>query len=452
MSAKRSPSPDFVENPFIKKRNLEWTLDLSSPLPTSISSNQKTEESKKEHSIADIEAGEAKVKNHLTHFTSHLSKYIISNTSSTTPTISISSFRDLYQSNSDSLQGSHFVIHQHNHPIAGTHYDLRLQINETSSASWAIMYGLPGDANSTRLNRNATETRIHCLWNHLIEAASSATGSLLIYDTGTYTILPRRSKHAVAEDPSSPLESQASSSPSSHKSQQQLLHEAFQNRKIRLRLHGAKLPDPYIVNLRVTKKEDIAARAKNTSSHNLRRKPQRRNKKMAPAKEQQETTDEEDTDEERLKGDQVEDDAHIIPPSQEPPPDKELSAVEKEIQEIEDTLVRTTNAYPGATNSIGSVHQRKWYLSLDRAACGFVERKRRSSKKRWEYSQEEDEGVDNDKRPEQLERGERLHWPFYVGGPEYETSIVTGRKSEHVLRDEGVVGFVPRKGWAPVLM
>jgi hypothetical protein len=30
--------------------------------------------------------------------------------------------------------------------------------------SWAIMYGLPGDPNSIRLNRNATETRIHCLW------------------------------------------------------------------------------------------------------------------------------------------------------------------------------------------------------------------------------------------------------------------------------------------------
>jgi hypothetical protein len=26
------------------------------------------------------------------------------------------------------------------------------------------MYGLPGDPNSQRLNRNATETRIHCLW------------------------------------------------------------------------------------------------------------------------------------------------------------------------------------------------------------------------------------------------------------------------------------------------
>jgi hypothetical protein len=26
------------------------------------------------------------------------------------------------------------------------------------------MYGLPGDPNSKRLNRNATETRIHCLW------------------------------------------------------------------------------------------------------------------------------------------------------------------------------------------------------------------------------------------------------------------------------------------------
>ena len=47
------------------------------------------------------------------------------------------------------------MIHQHDHPIAGLHYDLRLQINETSSASWAIMYALPGDPIG-RGNRNAT--------------------------------------------------------------------------------------------------------------------------------------------------------------------------------------------------------------------------------------------------------------------------------------------------------
>lgn len=73
------------------------------------------------------------------------------------------SYSSIYTFNVGSKNGAHFVIRQHDHPVAGTHYDLRLQINETSSVSWAIMYGLPGDFNSVRLNRNATETRIHCL-------------------------------------------------------------------------------------------------------------------------------------------------------------------------------------------------------------------------------------------------------------------------------------------------
>jgi hypothetical protein len=145
MGEKRPPSPGFIPNPFIKRRNLEWTLDSPSPSqpPTT----------------ADIESGSATVEEHLSHFKAHLSKHII-----IPSPLSISSYASLYTENSGSSAGAHFVIHQHDHPIAGTHYDLRLQINETSSASWAIMYGLPGDPQSTRLNRNATETRIHCLW------------------------------------------------------------------------------------------------------------------------------------------------------------------------------------------------------------------------------------------------------------------------------------------------
>lgn len=145
MVGKRPPSPGFISNPFIKRRNLEWTLDSLSPSqpPTA----------------ADIESGSATVEDHLSHFKAHLSRHIL-----TQSPLSISSYTSLYTENFGSSAGAHFVIHQHDHPIAGTHYDLRLQINETSSASWAIMYGVPGDPQSIRLNRNATETRIHCLW------------------------------------------------------------------------------------------------------------------------------------------------------------------------------------------------------------------------------------------------------------------------------------------------
>lgn len=145
MTGKQPPSPGLIPNPFIKKRNLEWTIDspsLSQPPAT-----------------ADIESGSASIDDHLSYFKHLLSKHII-----TPSPLSIASYASLYTANAGSNHGAHFVIHQHDHPIAGTHYDLRLQINESSSVSWAIMYGLPGDPNSIRLNRNATETRIHCLW------------------------------------------------------------------------------------------------------------------------------------------------------------------------------------------------------------------------------------------------------------------------------------------------
>ena len=109
-------------------------------------------------SSAAVEAGETHICNHFEYFSSH-----ISSSAKPSALLSIRSFKDLYQRNQHK-DGRHWVIHQHNHPVAGVHYDLRLQINETSSISWAIMYGLPGDCNSRRLNRNATETRVHNVW------------------------------------------------------------------------------------------------------------------------------------------------------------------------------------------------------------------------------------------------------------------------------------------------
>ena len=109
-------------------------------------------------SLAAVEAGEVQIRNHLEYFSSH-----ISSSAKPSAPLSIRAFEDLYQRNQHK-HGRHWVIHQHDHPVAGVHYDLRLQINETSSISWAIMYGLPGNINSRRLNRNATETRVHNVW------------------------------------------------------------------------------------------------------------------------------------------------------------------------------------------------------------------------------------------------------------------------------------------------
>jgi hypothetical protein len=117
------------------------------------------------HELASIEAGEVDVTNHLEIFSSKLSQHTrpVNHISQPTPRLMIDEYVDLYRRNSHPT-GRHFVIHQHDHPVAGPHYDLRLQFSETSSVSWSIMYGLPGDPNSEKLNRNATETRIHCLW------------------------------------------------------------------------------------------------------------------------------------------------------------------------------------------------------------------------------------------------------------------------------------------------
>lgn len=112
-------------------------------------------------SLAAIEAGEAKIRDHLKFFSEQFAR--ITRSSAPGPRLSNAGFVDLYKRNQHE-HGHHFVIHQHDHPVAGVHYDLRLQISKSSSISFAIMYGLPGNPNSMRLSRNATETRVHNLW------------------------------------------------------------------------------------------------------------------------------------------------------------------------------------------------------------------------------------------------------------------------------------------------
>jgi len=117
------------------------------------------------------------------------------------------------------------------------------------------------------------------------------------------------------------------------------------------------------------------------------------------------------------------------------------SAYQRELAELEDHTTRLTNAYPGATNSINSIHQRRWYLSLDRHSSGFVPKyspsNRPSGRTEW---------------VRRLEGGQLLGFePFFVRGREVERSVVTGRLAGEVLRDEGVEGYVGRRGWRAVL-
>lgn len=107
-----------------------------------------------------------------------------------------------------------------------------------------------------------------------------------------------------------------------------------------------------------------------------------------------------------------------------------------------DIEIQRNNAYPGSNNTIGSIHQRRWYLSLDREASGF-------------------EPIIRNPSEGSKERGRKRTWipkpvgqgfePFYVHGPEAERSIITARLGRDVLDDEAVDEFVPRRGWRPVL-
>ncbi|KAJ5824162.1 hypothetical protein N7447_006502 [Penicillium robsamsonii] len=419
-------------SPPLKRASIKWAKngDERDAIPLATSQLNTS------FSLAAIEAGQVEVTDHLTTISTKLKEYVRPLPKQPIPRLPIKEWIELYKRN-EHPEGRHFVIHQHDHPIAGPHYDLRLQFSETSSVSWSVMYGMPGDPNSQRLNRNATETRIHCLWNHLIESASHKTGSLIIWDTGEYEILPYQmdssgpetddSRSEVSEDSHGPPEEQISDSVK--------LREAFQNdtqRKIRLRLHGTRLPKDYTILLRMDKSTDFV-RPIREGPKRRRRHPYRRTVPQAS------TSDSE---------------------SPSPPPDQESSGdptpqrsqsefqtgptkhAHAENTHTADLEIQRNNAYPGSSNTIGSIHQRRWYLSLDRESSGFEPTIVRGN---------QSEGVKARKRTWTPKPAGKGFQPFYVHGPEAERSLITARFGGDVLDDEGVEDFVPRRGWRPVL-
>lgn len=299
--------------------------------------------------------------------------------------------------------------------------------------------GRTGRATGAGVLRNATETRVHCLWNHLVETAGSHTGSLLVWDTGSYEVLlPRRSKYA-------PADSQEEGSDGGEQdrwgqlTQQEKLAAAFSLRKIRLRLNGSKLPQGYAVNLHLTKNEDAAGRAKAVRPPGTRKG---RRRKAPPKKAPETSSDSDDSGPDRRAGGEDGEEEYNDGSTSASKDVEGMSEMERELRELEDAEVSRTNAYPGAVNTIGSMYQRKWFLSLDREECGFVKTKK-DRRVWWERQEEDEQGNDQGQG--------RLQWPFYVRGPGHERSIVTGRLGAEILRDEGVVGYVERKGWRPIL-
>jgi len=411
-SNEQDHSPRLIPNPFIKKRNLEWMLDVSPR------KKQQLELGEQEEAGISPPQAPSPTDAFADLFARTLDPYPES-----MPRIAPSVFRHLHTASAGSAAGAHFVIHQHDHPVAGPHYDLRLQINPSSSASFAIMYGLPGDPNSSRRSRAAVETRVHALASHAAEGASRAGGSLLIWDTGTYRILD-------TADPDSDRDEDE------QQQQQERLHAAFARRKIRLSLLGERLPRPYVVYLRLTKAEDAAGRARASGGGRPRRKRKGRTSKGGRAAADNDLGETTSINEANTSGGGHHGEEAI----------KEDE--EEEGEEEEEEEVRRTNAYRGATNSIGSVYQRRWYLSLDASGSGFV-RRGAGTRATWERRAGAEVGTSS--KDGDGAAPPRLGYPFYVRGPQLERSVVTGRLASDLFRDEGLEPQASRRGWRAVM-
>jgi hypothetical protein len=269
----------------------------------------------------------------------------------------------------------------------------------------------------------AIETRVHNLWNNLIESASHATGSLLIWDTGEYEMLPYREpvRERTTDDELSDSGSGSDIEATTTTTESEKLFAGFQDRHLHLRLHGTRLPNGYTISLRL-------------SSANYRkvqpRKPHRKRRRLDPAKvvrsgpPSTDSENENETSKTNTPGS-----GHVLSVANNTDTEVEAqnAALASEAED-EDAAIRSNNAYTGANNTIGSVHQRHWFLSLDKKNSGYHKVQSGPDEGRWTGESE----------------------PFVVLGRDVERSVVSGRTADEVMTDQGVERFVGRKMWRPI--
>jgi hypothetical protein len=242
---------------------------------------------------------------------------------------------------------------------------------------------------------------------------------MLVWDGGVYEVLARRGGEGPGKDPGSAEGSQSSNGAGGGEeeerdeevSENSKLVEAFKKRKIRIRLHGARLPRGYTLDMFVA-----------SGSQHLRepRQAAEKKKKRRVSKVVETSSEGEEESGAALPVADVVDEEWVLA---------------WEGKEVEKREVRRVNAYPGAENTVGSLYQRKWFLCFDREGSGFCRARRDGI---WERRHGEGGALEGFE-------------PFYVSGVEEERSVVTGRRADDVMRDAGVVGFVRRKGWRAVL-
>lgn len=227
-------------------------------------------------------------------------------------------------------------------------------------------------------------------------------------------MLPRPQKKArVTDDELSDAEDEYAADSHSHSER---LFKAFHSRHIHLRLLGTRLPAGYTIAMRRSADDSLKAQS---------RKPKIKRRRMDPTKaaalaEQRSAPADSDTEADELDDPQSET-ASVY--------SADVDAAPASEDEDEDATIRANNAYTGANNTIGSIHQRHWFLTLDRKHSGFHKARSGRDEGRWVGSWE----------------------PFYVRGRDVERSVVTGRSADEVMADEGVESFVGRKMWRPIM-
>lgn len=127
--------------PIKRRRRLNTQYDSPS---TSSSPQRSSSTTTLVPTPAAVEAGKATIDNHLEYFLNLFRQFSKPASSPLIPRLSLDALTSLYLRSDGNPLGHNFIVHQHDHPRAGLHYDLRLQINPTSSCSWSIPYGLPG--------------------------------------------------------------------------------------------------------------------------------------------------------------------------------------------------------------------------------------------------------------------------------------------------------------------
>lgn len=196
-------------------------------------------------------------------------------------------------------------------------------------------------------------------------------------------------------------------------SQNERLFRSFQRKRIRLRLHGTHLPPNYTISMWLPSANDRTRQPK---------RPKRKRRRVDPAvlARWKAMVSSSDDDIEEEPGTEESSNAAL---------NDEDEAAGAASDHDEDATIRANNAYPGAVNTIGSIHQRNWILTLDKKNSGFRKARSGPNQGRWVGNSD----------------------PFFVRGRDYERSIVTGRSADDVMDDESVEKFVGRKMWRPII-